>query len=109
MLGALGWLGPRTIPSLIRAGKKQLERRDADACGIDYDGTYTAAPRAWSAAVAKVRDACVRVSMVTARDDRYDRNDEIDMLAESGTAVHYTRKFAKAMWMTHIAEDPVDI
>lgn len=76
---------------------------------IDYDGTYTAAPEAWSAAVAALRDAGVRVSMVTARDDRYDRNAELDMIAESGTPVHYTRGFAKRQWMTHIAEDPVDV
>ncbi|ODT79164.1 MAG: hypothetical protein ABS76_21495 [Pelagibacterium sp. SCN 64-44] len=76
---------------------------------IDYDGTYTAAPEAWSAAVAVLRDAGVRVSMVTARDDRYDRTAELDMIAEAGTPVHFTRGFAKRQWMAHIAEDPVDV
>jgi len=78
--------------------------------GLDYDDTYTKAPAFWDSLIHLARAAGHRVSLVTYRDDRYDWTDMMTHLRDVvGIQIHCTRGVAKAHWMTHIAEDPVDV
>lgn len=71
--------------------------------GLDYDHTYTADPKLWDDFIVLCLDAKHKVSIVTFRDDRYDKTPALERLRHvMFLDVVYTRGFAKKAWMlTH--------
>ncbi len=65
---------------------------------LDYDGTYTADPKAWAAFIALMTAHGHLVSIVTFRDERYDLNEDFETFARSGLPCFFTRGVAKRFW-----------
>lgn len=72
---------------------------------LDYDNTYTADPYLWEGFITMALNAGHNIFIVTYRDDRYDKNDELQFLEEDDVPVYYTRGAAKKWWMDQFAPD----
>ena len=75
---------------------------------LDYDETFTLNPALWRSFIRQCYMHSTKVVIVTFRDDRCDKNLELDKLACS-MEVHYTRGVAKKFWMEHNTDLKVDV
>ena len=71
---------------------------------LDYDNTYTADPEMWNEFIGMVKHRFGHdVRIVTARDERHDRTDELRSL-ENHLPVIYCRGVAKKWFLTHFGD-----
>lgn len=71
---------------------------------LDYDNTYSADPNFWIQFIQTSMDYGHNVFIVTYRDDRYDRNSDLEFL-NAIIPVYYTRGCAKKWWMNQFAPE----
>lgn len=74
---------------------------------LDYDDTYTADKNFWAYMIIVGKTKGHNFFIVTVRDDRYDKNETLELL-EKNVKVYYTRGVAKKWWMEQFGE-AVDI
>lgn len=71
---------------------------------LDYDNTYSADPMFWQGFIKLCKHAGHEVRIVTARDERFDRTEPLEMV-EGIVSIIYTRGIAKRWYCEHFAED----
>lgn len=76
---------------------------------FDYDGTISEAFNDWHYVMGFLQTQGHEVFVVTFRDERFDRNNDLIFLEEDNFDVYYTRGVAKRFWCEHFGPGEVDV
>lgn len=91
------------MTSLLTTSNKSLN------IALDYDGTYDAHPTLWDMFIYNAFSLGHRVSIITYRDNRFDKTPLLEALEKFGIPVYYTGGVAKRWWAEHFGPGKIDI